>query len=361
MQEILIENDGQKTPKNIQQYLSNPKNKMNLINYTFERCIDLLPSELKKDQIIYLANTDGSMVQVIKGSSTNLAFVSDHKEADSKMIAFCKFLLSQSLERMIISSPDTDVLVICCYHKLCCLDIPEVWFKTGVSTRRRFIPVHDINTQLGSLLTNLLPVFHAITGCDSVSSFNGIGKKTAFKLLRESKEKFREMIYFGDTPCLDTDSSYIEVCISFICLLYDSCESYDINSLRYKLFTRKNKSAENLPPTLDALIFHLRRACYQAFIWKSSCKPMLHLPTPIGNGWHLNESILLPEFMIKAPIPESTIELICCKCKKGCRTNACSCRKSSIICTDACACDDFEECENTEMYDHENDDDDDSD
>ena len=47
----------------------------------------------------------------------------------------------------------------------------------------------------------MLPVFHSITGCDSVSSLNGIGKRSAFKFLKEKKEKLIDL--FGDNPTLD--------------------------------------------------------------------------------------------------------------------------------------------------------------
>ena len=42
--------------------------------------------------------------------------------------------------------------------------------------------------------------------------------------------------------------------------------------------------------------------------------------------------------MVKPPVPESSIELVCCKCKKGCKTGTCSCRKSNLECTDVCLC-----------------------
>ena len=35
---------------------------------------------------------------------------------------------------------------------------------------------------------------------------------------------------------------------------------YDVNKLRYRMFTKKNLSGDRLPPTLDALVLHLRRA-----------------------------------------------------------------------------------------------------
>ena len=38
---------------------------------------------------------------------------------------------------------------------------------------------------------------------------------------------------------------------------------HNLNESRRHLFTKKNRSSENLPPTLDALEQHLKRAIYQ--------------------------------------------------------------------------------------------------
>ena len=56
-----------------------------------------------------------------------------------------------------------------------------VWFQTAMVTSikdcRRYIPVHELCKSLNSVVCNTLPVAHAITGCDTTSSFFGIGNK----------------------------------------------------------------------------------------------------------------------------------------------------------------------------------------
>ena len=61
--------------------------------------------------------------------------------------------------------------------------------------------------------------------------------------------------------------------------------------------------------------------------------------------------------MVLSPVPESVLELVQCKCKKGCKTNSCSCRKSKLVCCDACFCKIDDECENIDLfvYESEND------
>ena len=51
---------------------------------------------------------------------------------------------------------------------------------TGKSLR--FIPAHDIATGLGPEKYKALSMFHALTGCDTVSAFNGRGKLTTWSV-----------------------------------------------------------------------------------------------------------------------------------------------------------------------------------
>jgi len=60
----------------------------------------------------------------------------------------------------------------------------------------------------------------------------------------------------------DEDFGLIE---RFVSLLYDRTGSCtDVNNCRRLLFTRKNKDAESMPSTQDALKQHLLRAMVQA-------------------------------------------------------------------------------------------------
>jgi hypothetical protein len=43
---------------------------------------------------------------------------------------------------------------------------------------RRYIPVHELCKSLSSVVCEILPADHALTGCDTTSSFFGIGKNS---------------------------------------------------------------------------------------------------------------------------------------------------------------------------------------
>ena len=79
---------------------------------------------------------------------------------------------------MIIKSPDTDFAIIACYQPSHTLNMfSDIWFETGISSNLRYIPIHEIPNDLGATISNILPIFHCLTGCDSTASFFGIGKR----------------------------------------------------------------------------------------------------------------------------------------------------------------------------------------
>ena len=365
--QVIDINGPTKLPKNIPKYLSSSANKTNLVEYCFRRWKQSLSKTLSREEIVYLAELNGNTTKITMRESLPTTLICDHEEADSKMLVFCKMIKEcHQAERIVIHSPDTDVAVIACYHQLATLSMKELWFKTGIGKNKRFIPIHDIVFQLDQRICKLLLAFHSITGCDSVSSFAGIGKKSALASLKKQLNNLDELEDFGNEPALSLNDDAVVACIRFVCSLYDksSNDEFNINEVRYKLFTKKSLSGEKLPPTLDALTLHLKRANYQAFIWKHSCQPLLSLPSPIGNGWMRDENNMMQhEMMSNKPVPDVVAELTHCTCKKGCQTNQCRCRKSNLQCMEACLChdtcknirheEDFDEDDEDEVTDYD--------
>ena len=265
----MISNDLQKLPNKFQAYLGNSTNKINLVNYVFEKWKTAFSESLCNNQLILMANLDGTVTRCTYNQFTTLDWTCDHEEADSKMFVFCKHLLEQyHVKRIIICSPDNDVAVICCYHHITTLStLDTLWFKTRTGNKRGYITIHESTTSLGSSICRILPALHCITGCDSVSSFSGIGKKSGLSVLKSNIDQLVEMFEFGESSELMLQEPVVEACIKFVCLLYDKKSTLiDINALRHKLFTQKNISGDKLPPILDALVLHLRRANYQCHI-----------------------------------------------------------------------------------------------
>ena len=89
--------------------------------------------------------------------------------------------------KIILLIVDTDVLVLA-VSTVMSLEDTEIWVAFGTGKHLRYIPAHDIAKELGYEKALSLPMFHAFTGCDTVSSFAGRGKKTAFDIWKSFNE-----------------------------------------------------------------------------------------------------------------------------------------------------------------------------
>ena len=69
----------------------------------------------------------------------------------------------------------------------------------GTGKHFRYIPVHEIAKSLGPDKSQALPIFHAYTGCDTVSSFHTKSKKSA----RDTWKAFAEVT--ATFPALSTE------------------------------------------------------------------------------------------------------------------------------------------------------------
>ena len=147
----------------------------------------------------------------------------------------------------------------------------------------------------------------------------------------------------------------------FVCHLYGFEGHSDINRVRFEMFKSGKFDEELLPPNEDSLDQHISRAHFQCYIWRRSTQPILNLPSFCDHGWKVDTEGNVSIDWMKLPVaPDSILEFINCKCKKGCATRRCSCVKSSMKCSDLCACgtsceNKNEECDlSDDCYDDEN-------
>ena len=96
-----------------------------------------------------------------------------------------------------MQSPDTDVAALCVYAYNM-INTQQLWFRTGVKDKLRFLPVHGLAEKLGEDLCRLIPSFHALTGCDSTSALYQIGKRKAWKALLQTKDMYVDLAGLGD-------------------------------------------------------------------------------------------------------------------------------------------------------------------
>ena len=107
----------------------------------------------------------------------------NHEEADTRLLLHAFHGANTGIRKISIVTVDTDVVVIALRHFFA-LNLDELWIEFGVGKSRRFFPIHDCVQNMGERLCKGLTLWHSITGCDTVSMFNGKGKKTAWKVWR---------------------------------------------------------------------------------------------------------------------------------------------------------------------------------
>ena len=99
-----------------------------------------------------------------------------HEEADSRIILQC---LQANAPNIVVAARDPDVLVLLFanFGRMSCL---KLWMKAGTMKNLKYVPVHDIRKELGldTHIYEILPAFHLLTGCDTVSFISAHSKKT---------------------------------------------------------------------------------------------------------------------------------------------------------------------------------------
>ena len=335
-----IMHENQTLPCNFKEFLINLKNKCNFVTFLSDFWTSFSGHRLAESQKLLVGLIDGSTIEVQGNNVRNIETPqSDHEEADSRMFIYARYLVTNNqLGQIIIASPDTDVLIIVCFHFIkSFFSCSELWFKTGNANNLRYVAVHDICKKIWYYLLHVSSCCLCIVASDSTSRFTGTGEKTAFKILQTKISELQLLYDLGDLADVQMNLDAVNDTIKFVIWLCDkTLDTNQINEICHKLFAQKNYNPENLPPTEDALIQHIKGVSYQVFIWKNAIVPMINMPSPVGNGWKKQDRCLVPNYLMKDHSTEN-IERTC-KCTTGCRTKTCRCRKNSLGCREACLC-----------------------
>ena len=102
----------------------------------------------------------------------------NHEEADTRMILHIEDILISG-KSVVMRTVDTDVLVLAIAASIR-HENKEIWVWFGTGSNKKMISAHDIRIAIGNEKALALPVFHAFTGCDTVSSFKSVGTRTAW-------------------------------------------------------------------------------------------------------------------------------------------------------------------------------------
>ena len=214
------------------------------------------------------------------------------------MILHCNDVAANSPESSVIlvRSPDTDVFIL--LLRFVRHINQTVLFDTGTGDKRRLVNVQAVAKDLGDEINLALVALHAFTGCDTTSAFVRRGKVKPLTLLKKHPEFLPTFHALGSR--VDIEDRVFKDLEKFTCLMYGS-KLGDINSLRYEKFIERFSAKPGevltsyngvdmslLPPCRESLKMHVRRANYQALIWKKADQATPSIPGPDGHGWNTN-------------------------------------------------------------------------
>ena len=128
-----------------------------------------------------LVVTDGEQVICVpQQEDVNSLTPCNQEEADIRMMLHVAHAAQHGHHQIQVRTVDSDVVVLAVMvvQKLPAGD--ELWVAFGTGKNYRYIAAHEIASSLGPEKACALPMFHAITGCDTVSASVGHGKKSAW-------------------------------------------------------------------------------------------------------------------------------------------------------------------------------------
>ena len=130
-----------------------------------------------------------------------------------------------------------------------------------------------------------------------MSAFVGRGQRTAWAVW-ESFPELTDALSEVNHEHLDITESYMSIIARFVILIYDRTSTCsDINTARNKLFAKKVRHLESIPPTHHALVQHVWRAVYQGgLFWGQALYAQPELPSTSQWGWKKHLTVSLNRF-----------------------------------------------------------------
>ena len=248
------------------------------------------------------------------------------EEADLRIIPHVQHAIKQGNLRVIVTSNDTDVVVLLIHYYKVFQSINELWIYYGTGEKARYIPIHRLNSVIEEATASSLLVSHILTGCDVTSKIGT--KASAYKYISN------KLSAFAATEVL-TDEA-IKVAEKYLAQVVDHCDDCKtFDELRYKYYMKKNKSIIELPPTSRTINNHIFRSFYFVKLCRSLLDGESFDLDPLHYDWKNEFGLILPEKGFTFMPNDYTVT---CNCTKKCG-GRCGCSRLNVFCTEYCKCD----------------------
>lgn len=141
---------------------------------------------VKLKKVIYVTVESSGFRLSAQGTEEVLELESTQEEADTRLLLHAKHVTESGIQSIVIHADDTDIAVIALrFITEICSTGAVLYMKTGTVNRIKYINLSVLYQQLGNEICHALVGLHALTGCDTVSSFCGHGKVKAHTCLKK--------------------------------------------------------------------------------------------------------------------------------------------------------------------------------
>jgi len=132
----------------------------------------------QKDKQLIITNGKAVLNKPVLPDMTSLVPF-NQEEADTRMLLHESHAAQHGHHAILIRTVDLDVVVLSVSLAQELQSEDQLWLAFGTGQSFRYLAAHEIAAGLGRGKACALPMFHALTGCDTMSSFARRGKKTA--------------------------------------------------------------------------------------------------------------------------------------------------------------------------------------
>ena len=191
-------------PKQWKKFLRNSENKLNLINFLWHDW----PTNLKHNRQVdgkelYMTIRDEvhciSSVHGLVTSNQVQELSSKQEETDTKIFLCAKFAASLGFESASIITVDSDVAILSMYYQHR-LDV-KLFLRIGTGSKEKIFDIQTNDLSIDAV--DALPAVHALSGCDSTSSFSGIGKVKFFKTVCKDERYCNAASVLGESDTIN--------------------------------------------------------------------------------------------------------------------------------------------------------------
>jgi hypothetical protein len=159
-----------------------------------------------------------------------------HEEAHTRILLHVAHCAKRGIMKIAIHTVDSDVVIISVGH-FHDLHIEELWISFGVGNHFHHIPVRAITNSLQAKNSKAMMIFHAIGGCDSVSSFLGKEKKSVWSAWSACPAVTSAFTTLSSQP-EEVDPQSMTELERFIIIMYGrTCTLSRVDEARKQLFT----------------------------------------------------------------------------------------------------------------------------